>query len=145
MMVIFKLQCFWLRIQVSRQTNAYRIGFPKNGTCRGTSWYKNNSLSCCPFVPGLSYRYPELPIWLKIENLYWKLVWSTICKCFSHVTKTCPNFTTYTRKPGNNNGTFIFDIDTIKKSYPVNLKFKSLPLSKPKWQFFSGAVSWCSQ
>merc|ERR1712051_476945 len=31
----------------------------------------------------------------------------------------------------------------MKKSYPVNLKFTSLPLSKPKWQFFSGAR--CSQ
>ena len=78
---------------------------------------------------------------------YQPYIWGalTYCKCFSHVTKTRPNFTTYTRKPGNNNGTFIFDIDIIKKSYPVNLKFTSLPLSKPKWQFFSGAVSWCSQ
>ena len=60
---------------------------------------------------------------------------------FSNHNRTCPNLATYTRKPGNNNGTFIFDIDIIKKSYPVNLKFTSLPLSKPKWQFFSGAVS----
>ena len=36
---------------------------------------------------------------------------------------------------------FLILIHIIKKSYPVNLKFTSLPLSKPKWQFFSGAVS----
>ena len=66
-------------------------------------------------------------------------------KCFSYTTKTRPNLATYTRKPGNNNGTIVFEIDIMKKSYPVNLKFTSLPLSKPKWQFFSGAGSWCSQ
>ena len=64
---------------------------------------------------------------------------------FTYVTKTGLNLTTYTKKPGNNNGTIIFEIDIMKKSYPVNLKFTSLPLSKPKWHFFSGAVSWCSQ
>ena len=54
---------------------------------------------------------------------------------FTHVTKTCPNLTTYSRKPENNNGTIIFEIDIMKKSYPVNLKFTFLPLSKP--DFFS--------
>ena len=62
-------------------------------------------------------------------------------KCFLYTTKTRPNLATYTRKPGNNNGTIVFEIDIMKKSYPVNLNFTSLPLSKPKWHFFSGAVS----
>ena len=70
-------------------------------------------------------------------------------KFFTYVTKTHPNLTTYTRKPENNNGTNIFEIDIILIIIdiidPVNLKFTSLPLSKPKWHFFSGAVCCCSQ
>ena len=64
-----------------------------------------------------------------------------VAKFFTYVTKTCPKLTTYTRKLGNNNGTIFFENDIMKKSYPVNLKFTSLPLSKPKWHFFSVAVS----
>ena len=43
------------------------------------------------------------------------------CKCFRYVTKTRPNLTTYKGKPGNNNGTNIFEIDIMKKSFPINL------------------------
>ena len=41
-------------------------------------------------------------------------------KFFTYVTKTRPNSTTYSRKPGNYNGTIIFEIDIMKKSYPIN-------------------------
>ena len=37
--------------------------------------------------------------------------------------------------------TFFFDIDIMKKSSLINLKFTFLPLSKPKWHFFSDALS----
>ena len=65
-------------------------------------------------------------------------------KFFMYVTKTCLNLTKYSRKPVNYN-TIIFEINIMEKSYPINLKFTFLPLSKPKWHIFSDAVSWCSQ
>ena len=40
---------------------------------------------------------------------------------FTQVTKTRPNLSTYSRKPGNYNGTIIFEIDIMKKSSPINL------------------------
>ncbi len=42
-------------------------------------------------------------------------------KCFTNVTKTFANLTTYSRKPGDYNGTIIFEIDIMKKSSPINL------------------------
>ena len=42
-------------------------------------------------------------------------------KCFTDVTKTCANLTTYSRKPENYNGTIIFEIDIMKNSSPINL------------------------
>ena len=42
-------------------------------------------------------------------------------KCFTYVTKTCDNLTTYSRKPENYNGTIIFEIDIMKNSSPINL------------------------
>ena len=47
---------------------------------------------------------------------------SYLCKCFTYVTKTCANLTTYSRKPENYNGTIIFEIDIMKNSSPINLK-----------------------
>ena len=44
----------------------------------------------------------------------------TLGKCFTYVTKTMANLTTFSRKPGNYNGTIIFEIDIMKKSYPIN-------------------------
>ena len=44
-----------------------------------------------------------------------------IHKCFTYVTKTIANLTTYSKKTGDYNGTIIFEIDTIKKSSPINL------------------------
>ena len=46
---------------------------------------------------------------------------STKCKCFTCVTKTIANLTTYSRKPGDYNGTIIFEIDIMKNSSPLNL------------------------
>ena len=43
------------------------------------------------------------------------------CKCFTYVTKTFANLTTYSRKPENYNGTIIFEIDILKNSSPINL------------------------
>ena len=42
-------------------------------------------------------------------------------KCFTYVTKTRANLTTYSRKPENYNGTIIFEIDIMKNSSPINL------------------------
>ena len=42
-------------------------------------------------------------------------------KCFTCVTKTIANLTKYSRKPGNYNGTIIFEIDIMKNSSPINL------------------------
>ena len=50
-------------------------------------------------------------------------VGSLNCKCFTYITKTIANLTTYSRKPGDYNGTIIFEIDIMKKSSPINLKF----------------------
>ena len=63
------------------------------------------------------------------------------CKFFTYVTKIHPHLSKYSKKAGNCNGAIVFEIDIMKKSYPVNSKFTSLPLSKPKWHFFSGADS----
>ena len=42
-------------------------------------------------------------------------------KCFTYVTKTIANLTTYSRKPGDYNGTIIFEIDIMKNFSPINL------------------------
>ena len=42
-------------------------------------------------------------------------------KYFTYVTKTCAHLFTYSRKPGNYNGTIIFEIDIMKKSASINL------------------------
>ena len=43
-----------------------------------------------------------------------------MCKCYTYVTKTRANLTTYSRKPENYNGTIIFEIDIMKNSSPIN-------------------------
>jgi hypothetical protein len=43
-------------------------------------------------------------------------------KFFTYVIKTRPNLSTYSRKLGNYSGTIIFEIDIIKKSYPIFVK-----------------------
>ena len=53
-------------------------------------------------------------------------------KCFTYVTKTIANLTTFSRKPGDYNGTIIFEIDIMKKSSPLNLIFTFFAMSKPK-------------
>ena len=57
---------------------------------------------------------------------------STSCKCFTYVTKTCANLTTYNRKPENYNSTIIFEIDIMKNSSPLNLKFTFFATVKTK-------------
>ena len=42
-------------------------------------------------------------------------------KCFTYVTKTCANLTTYSRKLENYNGTITFEIDIMKNSSPIDL------------------------
>ena len=51
-------------------------------------------------------------------------------KCFTYVTKTIANST---RKPGDYNGTIVFEIDIMKNSSPLNLKltFFAPAMSKP--------------
>jgi len=44
-----------------------------------------------------------------------------VAKFFTYVTKSRANLTTYSRKPENDNGTIIFEIDIMKKSSPINL------------------------
>ena len=39
---------------------------------------------------------------------------------------------TYSRKPGNYNGTIIFEIDIMKNSSLLNLKLTFFAMSKPK-------------
>ena len=45
------------------------------------------------------------------------------------------------RKPENYNGTIIFEIDIMKNSSPLNLKFTLFAMSKPKQQFFSAGLT----
>ena len=54
------------------------------------------------------------------------------CKCFTYVTKTMANLSTFSRKPWNYNGTIIFEIDIMKNSYPLNLKFTLFATVKTK-------------
>ena len=53
-------------------------------------------------------------------------------KCFMYATITIANLTTYSRKPGNYNGTIIFEIDTMKNSFPLNSKFTFFATVKTK-------------
>ena len=65
--------------------------------------------------------------WAERKNGDW-----IYCKCFTCVTKTIANLTTYSRKPGDYNGTIIFEIDIMKNSSPLNLIFTFFAMSKPK-------------
>ena len=59
--------------------------------------------------------------------------WCTILgKFFTYVTKTRANLSTYSRKLGNYNGTIIFEIDIIRNSSPLNLKFTFFATVKTK-------------
>ena len=49
------------------------------------------------------------------------LLVSNTHKCFTYVTQTRANLTTYSRKPENYNGTNIFEIDIMKILSPINL------------------------
>ena len=53
-------------------------------------------------------------------------------KCFTYVAKSIANSTTYSRKPGDYNGTIIFEFDILKNSAPPNLKFTFFATVKTK-------------
>ena len=58
--------------------------------------------------------------WTKFDKILHCALLSN-CKCFTYLTKTRANSTTYSRKPGNFNGTISFEIDIMKNSSPINL------------------------
>ena len=53
-------------------------------------------------------------------------------KCFTYVTKTIVNSTTYSRKAGDYNGTIIFEFDIMKNTSPLSLKFTFFATVKTK-------------
>ena len=53
-------------------------------------------------------------------------------KCFMYVVKTIANSTTYSRTPGDYNGTIIFEFDIMKNSSPLNLKLTFFATVKTK-------------
>ena len=57
-------------------------------------------------------------------------------KCFTYVAKPIANLTTYSRKPGNYNGTIIFEFDIMKNSSQLNLKFTYFATVKTKITLF---------
>ena len=61
------------------------------------------------------------------------------CKCFTYVTKSIANLTTYSRKLEDYNGTIIFEIDIMKKSSSLNLKFTFFANVKTKIKLFFSA------
>ena len=77
-------------------------------------------------------RYFNIKVGLRLN------VWSsinefeTMCKRFTNVVKTIANSTTYCRKQGDCNGIIIFEVDIMKNSSPLNLKFTIFAMSKPK-------------
>ena len=67
------------------------------------------------------------------KNQYGNQVsWHCPYKFFMYVTKTCANLSTYSRKPDIYNGTIIFEIDIMKNSSPLNLKFTFFATVKTK-------------
>ena len=58
------------------------------------------------------------------------------CKYFTCFTKTIANLTTYSRKPGDYNGTIIFEIDIMENSSQLNLIFTIFAMSKPITRLF---------
>ena len=66
---------------------------------------------------------------ISIENVFAMLdgglIYHTLSKCFTYVTKTIENLLphTYSRELGDYNCTIIFEIDIMKNSSPLILKF----------------------
>ena len=88
-------------------------------------------------------EYQFIQMWYKIKLILYihpKLIRHNQCNFFTYVTKTCSNLSTYSRKPGNYNGTIIFDIDIMEKSSPINLKFIFATVKTKMALLF-----WCSQ
>ena len=55
-----------------------------------------------------------------------------LSKRFTNVTKTIANSTTFSRKPGDYNGTIIFEFDIMKNSSALNLKLTFFATVKSK-------------
>ena len=93
--------------------------------------------SCNMYFKVTQYKYLVLAQYY-LRTRYEKLVNNSIqrglnrCKCFTCFTKTFANLTTYSRKPGDYNGTIIFEIDIMKNSSPLNLKFSFFANVKTK-------------
>ena len=92
-----------------------------------------------------TYKYDNQKMWIPFYKIYFKISIKGRRghrnKCFTCFTKTFANLTTYSRKPGDYNGTIIFEIDIMKNSSPLNLKFTLFAMSKPKQQFFSAGLT----
>ena len=109
----------------------------------------------CPCLPLINnYLFKKLSLYIQMPNIFlgvgfefwpqrirdlaiaWvRSPWPKIydyAKFFTYVTKTLAQLSTYSRKTGNYNGTIIFEIDSMKKFSPLNLKFTFYAISKPK-------------
>ena len=64
-------------------------------------------------------------------------------KCFTYVIKTIENLTTYSRKPGDYNGTIIFEIDIMKNSFWRNWKIAKMALMNPCMKFVIVSAVFC--
>ena len=79
--------------------------------------------------------YHESQNWVKSSNSPPQTAhpnWPLNRKYFTYVAKTIAKSTTYSRKPGNYNGTIIFEFDIMKNSSPLNLKFTFFATIKTK-------------
>ena len=80
------------------------------------TWFKNGNMN---YVSSNVYIF----CLYKLTFMFCHLVWlaAPCVNFFTYVTKTRANLYTYSRKPENNNGTIIFEIDIMKNSSPINL------------------------
>ena len=115
--------------------------------CMGSEHINKLQLFCCQH-PLINYldrfqgqasqvsRVPPLPLPVQesLQLQRWLNLWrySHFGKCFTHVTKTIANLATYSRKLGNYKGSIIFEIDIMKNSSPLKLKFTFFATIKTK-------------
>ena len=104
------------------------------------TWFKNGNMN---YVSSNVYIF----CLYKLTFMFCHLVWlaAPCLNFFTYVTKTRANLSTYSRKPGNYNGTIIFEIDIMKKSFPLNLKFTFFATVKTKKTLSSISRSLCAQ
>ena len=80
----------------------------------------------------LTWFCPSFKTYLPLLILVKEFLYRYKGKCFTYVTKTIANSTTYSRKPGDCNGTIIFEFDIMKNSSTLNLKFTFFTTVKTK-------------